>query len=175
MKIMIGQLLLSIVALLPVLQPSFIGAFQFPARKPEHTLALRNRVNSYTMGKLLLYDTTTTNFLMGLYEDDIGWDDDLFGQIGKPNNDQPLETDNATRKEVAETVDKSDNTLDDDTLWDMGPSKSKNNIISMREEMTKSWGLIDKGDTSIEEGKPNADWVPRFGKGPDEDEPWFTG
>ena len=49
-------------------------------------------------------------------------------------------------------------------------SKSNNNVKSMREQMKQSWGVDKKG-----EGKSNADWMPRFGNGPDEDEPWFTG
>ena len=62
----------------------------------------------------------------------------------------------------------------DDSNWDMGQqSKSNNNVKSMREQMKQSWG-VDKKEEE-EEGKPNADWMPKFKNGPDEDEPWFTG
>lgn len=113
---------------------------------------------------------------MGLYEDDsIDWDDDLFGQIGKQSdNKQSLADNDDSRKEVTNEGEKSSNALDDD-IWDMGQTKSKN-TKSMREQMKQSWaGTTTDKDIIIEEGKPTADWMPRVGNGPDEDEPWFTG
>ena len=100
---------------------------------------------------------------MGLYEEDIDWDADLFSQIGKSNNRQfTADTDNM--KDVAK----------DDKQWDMGESSSSSSVKTLREQMKQSWGGNDSTKKKEEEGKPTADWA-GAGGGPDEDEPWFTG
>eukprot|EP00571_Detonula_confervacea_P015829 CAMPEP_0172302290 /NCGR_PEP_ID=MMETSP1058-20130122/4022_1 /TAXON_ID=83371 /ORGANISM="Detonula confervacea, Strain CCMP 353" /LENGTH=145 /DNA_ID=CAMNT_0013012715 /DNA_START=376 /DNA_END=810 /DNA_ORIENTATION=- len=144
-----------------------IMAFHFPAMKFKHSTRIRN--NSGNTMRYTPSSYTTTNLSMGLYEDEIiDWDDDLFGQIGKSDNKQ-LESGGDSRKEVSKKGSKSDDDLDDD-IWDMGEqSKSTNNVKSMREQMKQSWGAVDKDS---EEGKPTADWMPRFRNGPEEDEPW---
>lgn len=98
---------------------------------------------------------------MGLYEEDIDWDADLFSQIGKSTNNQ-----------VSADTKKTKDDTGDDNQWDMGESKSKS-VKSMREQMKQSWGGSDSKN-AIEEGKPTADWA-GAGGGPDGDEPWFTG
>ena len=102
---------------------------------------------------------------MGLYEEDIDWDADLFNQIGKSKKNQVADTDNM--KDVAK----------DDKQWDMGESSSSSSssssVKSTREQMKQSWGGNDSTKKE-EEGKPTADWA-GAGGGPDEDEPWFTG
>jgi len=100
---------------------------------------------------------------MGLYEEEIDWDADLFGQIGTSTNPPNIATNNGD--ETMKAL--------DDANWDMGPSSTgKRNAKSMREQMKQSWGIVN----TEEEGKPTADWMPGFGQaGPDEDEPWFTG
>eukprot|EP00584_Thalassiosira_punctigera_P008905 CAMPEP_0172545142 /NCGR_PEP_ID=MMETSP1067-20121228/15143_1 /TAXON_ID=265564 ORGANISM="Thalassiosira punctigera, Strain Tpunct2005C2" /NCGR_SAMPLE_ID=MMETSP1067 /ASSEMBLY_ACC=CAM_ASM_000444 /LENGTH=159 /DNA_ID=CAMNT_0013331831 /DNA_START=309 /DNA_END=788 /DNA_ORIENTATION=- len=110
---------------------------------------------------------SSTNLPMGLYEDEIDWDADLFGQIGT-SSDSSVGVEFTNNKDNGTESDALD-----DTKWDMGQSKSDSNSVdSMREQMKQSWGGVDREG---EEGKPTADWMPRFGKGPDEDEPWFTG
>lgn len=109
---------------------------------------------------------------MGLYEDGIDWDADLFGQIGKSGNKQLASDDDGSQKSKDGSATESDALLDD-CNWDIGQqqrSKLSNNVKAMREQMKQSWGVDEK-----EEGKPSADWMPKYGKGPDEDEPWFTG
>jgi len=102
---------------------------------------------------------------MGLYEDEIDWDADLFGQIGKSGRKE------LTNDGSQKSRDGAESDALDDSNWDMGQkSKSTNDVKSMREQMKKYWGVGKKG-----EGKPSADWMPRFGNGPDEDESWFTG
>ena len=109
------------------------------------------RTMSYTF-------THTTSLSMGLYDDEIDWDADLFSQIGNKSADN---TQDVVQKDAL-----------DDSQWGMEQTKSTSNMKSMRDQMKKSWG----GDGKEEEGKPTADWMPGFGSsGPDEDEPWFTG
>lgn len=123
---------------------------------------------------------------MGLYEDEVDWDADLFGQIEKSGNEQ-LGDDGRQNKEAAD--------LDvlDDKKWEMGEiqSNSESDVNSMRENMRQSsWGVEKKEDVNSmrkkmrqswggvekkEERKPTTDWMPGFGSVPDEDEPWFTG
>ena len=95
---------------------------------------------------------------MGLYEEDIDWDADLFNQIGKSKKNQ--------------VASYNDNTKDDNKQWDMEGNSSS--VKSMREQMKQSWGGNDSTKKKEEEGKPTADWA-GAGGGPDEDEPWFTG
>ena len=96
---------------------------------------------------------------MGLYEEDIDWDADLFGQIGRSNNEQS--TGDEAKGNSADT-----DALDDSN-WTM---ENTSNVKSMRKQMNQSWG---KDKSKREEGKPTADWAGVTG--PDEDEPWFTG
>ena len=98
---------------------------------------------------------------MGLYEEVIDWDADLFSQIGK-----------STNKKVAADTENSKDVAKDDKQWDMGEGNSKS-VKSMREQMKQSWGGNDS--TKKEEGKPTADWAGAGGGPDDEDEPWFTG
>lgn len=105
---------------------------------------------------------------MGLYEDEIDWDADLFGQIGKKSSDnKQLDVGQNIGNDVAKQA------LDDDSQRGMEPPPNSNNSVkSMRDRMKQSWGRVDKK----EEGKPTADWMPGYDSaGPDEDEPWFTG
>lgn len=121
------------------------------------------------------YACKKTRLPMGLYDDEIDWDADLFGQIGKSNNDDqmPIDTTSTTssigQTKIQEVVG-SDVALED-SKWDMAQSKSSSDVKSLRDRMKQSWGVDDKKV----EGKPTADWMPGFGEGPDEDEPWFTG
>ena len=98
---------------------------------------------------------------MGLYEEDIDWDADLFSQISKSNSNQ-----------VASDTDNTKDDTEDDKQWDMEEGNSKS-LKSMREQMKQSWGGNDSTKKK-EDGKPTADWA-GAGGGPDEDEPWFTG
>ena len=109
---------------------------------------------------------------MGLYEEEIDWDADLFGQIGnKSGNEKLLDNIDDNSGNDQEIIAESANALDDNDVWDMGQPKptTRDNVRYMREQMKKSWG----GDDMKEEGKPTADWA--GGGGPVEDEPWFTG
>lgn len=105
---------------------------------------------------------------MGLYEDDIDWDADLFGKL----NARKLESD---RDALAAGTDD-----DDDGGWEQVVSETKKyeggegakRREEQRKQMEQAWG---PDGSQEEEGKPTANWMPRFRKGPDEDEPWFTG
>mmetsp|Transcript_35966 Transcript_35966/g.64790 ORF Transcript_35966/g.64790 Transcript_35966/m.64790 type:complete len:123 (-) Transcript_35966:189-557(-) len=120
-KMVDHQFLQRIIALLLVFQPALIKAFHIP--------------NS---GKS-----------MGLYEDEIDWDADLFGQIGKSGRKE------LTNDGSQKSRDGAESDALDDSNWDMGQkSKSTNDVKSMREQMKQSWGVVDKKE---EEGKPNAD------------------
>lgn len=135
---------------------ALISAFRLPVQQAVLRSTRHSKcTTSYAPGPLS----------MGLYEDEIDWDADLFGQIGKSNDEQSASDDDGVAKAGAL----------DDSNWDMTPTRASlnksNNVKSMREQMKKSWG----GENKKEAGKPTADWMPRFGNGPDEDEPWFTG
>lgn len=103
---------------------------------------------------------------MGLYEEDIDWDSDLFGQLSKNRkNNNPSSPNNSST---------SNNDIllsSDDGQWDMGQS-NKSTMKTMREQMKRQMG--EKGGDKSE-GKPDVGWVPNYGKVIDEDEPWFTG
>lgn len=99
---------------------------------------------------------------MGLYEEDIDWDADLFGQIGKSGDANPTPAEDGDTTASKQLNNRSE---EDGGEWDMEQSKTE--VNSLREQMNDSW--------KFDEGKPSVDWVPRFESGPDEDEPWFTG
>ena len=115
---------------------------------------------------------------MSLYgdKDDIDWDADLFGQIGR----------RAISKESTSNGagwDEWDN-LDNDksrTRAFKSSTTTSSSVDSLRRQMKEAWSTsTDNNDANKEEEtkegvKPSADWVPNFRKGPDEDEPWFTG
>mmetsp|Transcript_40988 Transcript_40988/g.75021 ORF Transcript_40988/g.75021 Transcript_40988/m.75021 type:complete len:133 (-) Transcript_40988:275-673(-) len=130
-KMVDHQFLQRIIALLLVFQPALIKAFHIPKS-----------------GNKII----NTCLSMGLYEDEIDWDADLFGQIGKSGNNKQLTPDiDGSQK----NKDGAESDALDDSNWDTGQkSKSKNNVKSMREQMKQSWGVVDKKE---EEGKPNAD------------------
>jgi hypothetical protein len=101
---------------------------------------------------------------MGLYDEDIDWDADLFGQLSNNNPSSSKNNNNIF------PADNSDD--EDDGQWDMGQSNNKSTMETIRERMKRQMG--DKGATKSE-GKPDVGWVPNYGKIIDEDEPWFTG
>lgn len=128
---------------------------------------------------------------MGLYEEDIDWDADLFGQIGasdprpraagggpqdkgdggEARDDDPWDL-GPPPSAASETATSASEAAGDDD-WDLGPRPTaQDEVMSMREQMKNAW---EKDDGAQEEGKPTADWMPRFRPGPDDDEPWFTG
>mmetsp|Transcript_20598 Transcript_20598/g.31263 ORF Transcript_20598/g.31263 Transcript_20598/m.31263 type:complete len:162 (+) Transcript_20598:364-849(+) len=151
------------VAVLSFFRLAFTVAFHFPAG------ALTTCPSKVFINDVVPCGArVTTKLSMGLYEDEIDWDADLFGQIGKSDNKQSLGDGGGVIGQNDGGVTGSE-VLDDDSQWDMGQSEPSK---SMREQMKQSWGRVDKLE---EEGKPTADWMPRFGSGPDEDEPWFTG
>lgn len=89
-------------------------------------------------------------------EDDIDdWDADLFAQI-KSVADIDISEKEPTTKDISSTA------------WDMRRSSGAE-IKSMRDQIKDLWKA---GDIK---GKPTADWMPGYGEGPNEDEPWFTG
>lgn len=133
---------------------------------------------------------------MGLYEEDIEWDADLFGQVGKSNDDRSVDGGSQTKtgdgggalddgkwdmgppsapnkNDTFTRGQRSGSKALDDNNWDMGSqSNSKNDVQALREQMNTAWG---REDMENKEGKPTADWMPGFRTGPEEDEPWFTG
>mmetsp|Transcript_7906 Transcript_7906/g.14301 ORF Transcript_7906/g.14301 Transcript_7906/m.14301 type:complete len:165 (-) Transcript_7906:347-841(-) len=160
------RFLLRFVAFLSFFRLAFTVAFHFPAG------ALTCPPKSLLNGVIPCGTRVMTELSLGLYEDEIDWDADLFGQIGKSDNKQSLGDGGGVISQNDRDITESD-ALDDDAQWDMGQSQSNlNNVKSMREQMKQSWERVDDAE---EEGKPTADWMPRFGSGPDEDEPWFTG
>ena len=106
-----------------------------------------------------------TELHMGLYDEDIDWDADLFGKLSnKRQNDNPSSSnDNRSTNNNILSADGMD-----DGEWDMGQS-NKSTMQTMRDKMKRQMG-----DTSSD-GKPDVGWVPNYGKIVDEDEPWFTG
>jgi len=103
-----------------------------------------------------------------LYDDDIDWDSDLFGQINQREQAQPGNTSSEDGGLEAPKV--------DDGSWSMDVS-TPSNIKDAREQMRQSWtGEASKQDETQSEKnqKLKVDWVPNF-KQVDEDEPWFTG
>ena len=101
---------------------------------------------------------------MGLYEEDIDWDADLFRKL--PNN--PSSSNN--NSSINNTASSTDNS-EDAGQWDMGQS-NKSSMQTMRDKMKQQMGETSAGKP---EGKPDVGWVPNYGKIVDEDEPWFTG
>ena len=98
---------------------------------------------------------------MGLYEEDIDWDADLFRKL--PNNPSSSNNYSSTNN----TASSSEDSSEDAGQWDMGQS-NKSSMQTMRDKMKRQMG-----ETSA--GKPDVGWVPNYGKIVDEDEPWFTG
>ena len=144
------------IAYLLVLQLACISAFQNIISTKYST-----RIPNINDNRIENTSSYTTSLLsMGLYEEDIDWDADLFSQIGKSTNKQGI-VDIENKKDVAK----------DDKQWDMEEDNSKS-LKSMREQMKQSWGGNDSTKKK-EDGKPTADWA-GAGGGP-EDEPWFTG
>mmetsp|Transcript_7342 Transcript_7342/g.12290 ORF Transcript_7342/g.12290 Transcript_7342/m.12290 type:complete len:179 (-) Transcript_7342:815-1351(-) len=107
---------------------------------------------------------------MGLYDDDIDWDADLFGKLSnnKQNNNSSSSNNNSSTNN--NTIISED--CDDDGQWDMGQS-NKSTMQTMRDKMKRQMGEQRSGGKP--EGKPDVGWVPNYGKIIDEDEPWFTG
>lgn len=139
-------------------RPSFPArAINCPPKSPNYS---RTACSTYS----------TTNLLMGLDENEIDWDADLFGQIGKSDEKELGGVD------IQNSDCDSESDALNDTIWEMGQSNSKKSdaVKSMREKMKQSWGRADQADQE-KGGSPTADWMPGFGKGPDDDEPWFTG
>mmetsp|Transcript_31208 Transcript_31208/g.62901 ORF Transcript_31208/g.62901 Transcript_31208/m.62901 type:complete len:174 (-) Transcript_31208:1295-1816(-) len=106
---------------------------------------------------------------MGLYDDDIDWDADLFGKLSnnKQNNNSSSSNNNSSTNNNTKMSEYSD----DDGQWDMGQS-NKSTMQTMRDKMKRQMGEQSGGKP---EGKPDVGWVPNYGKIIDEDEPWFTG
>lgn len=103
---------------------------------------------------------------MGLYEEDIDWDADLFRKL--PNNPSSSNN-NSSSKDTASSTDSSE----DAGQWDMGQSNKKSSMQTMRDKMKRQMG--ETNNSGKPEGKPDVGWVPNYGKIVDEDEPWFTG
>ena len=152
--------MVQIIVILLVVKLALITAFQniIPTNKYIYSTRIPT-INDNLLENTSSY--TTSILSMGLYEEDIDWDADLFSQISKSNSNQ-----------VASDTDNTKYMAEDDKQWDMEEGSSKS-VKSMREQMKQSWG--GNGSTKKkEEGKPTADWA-GAGGGPDEDEPWFTG
>lgn len=167
MKIEKHRRLLRVVAVLGlcVHRLTLVTAFHLPAR------AIKCPTKSPNDGRIICSTYSMTNLSMGLDENEIDWDADLFGQIGKSDNKELGGVDIQSSNSASES-DSLNETKWDMGQWDTGQSNSKNsdNVKSMREKMKESWGRADK-----EEEGNLADWMPGFSKGPDDDEPWFTG
>eukprot|EP00986_Skeletonema_menzelii_P003863 scaffold1256_cov150-Skeletonema_menzelii.AAC.17 len=105
---------------------------------------------------------------MGLYDEDIDWDADLFRNLpNKRQNSNPSPSNNkSSTKNTASSADSTDV-----GQWDMGQS-NKSTMQTMRDKMKRQMGETSDGKP---EGKPDVGWVPNYGKIVDEDEPWFTG
>jgi len=105
---------------------------------------------------------------MGLYDEDIDWDADLFRNLpNKRQNSNPSSSNNkSSTKNTASSADSTDV-----GQWDMGQS-NKSTMQTMRDKMKRQMGETSDGKP---EGKPDVGWVPNYGKIVDEDEPWFTG
>jgi len=148
--------MVNIITYLLVIQLAFTSAFQniIPPHKCIHSTRIPN-INDNRIENTSSY--TTSSLTMGLYEEDIDWDADLFSQIGKSTNNQ-VTSDTKNTKDDAK----------DDKQWDMGEGNS-NSLKSMREQMKQSWGGNDSTKKKEDEGKPTADWAGA------EDEPWYTG
>lgn len=104
---------------------------------------------------------------MGLYDEDIDWDADLFGKLSnKRQNNNNLSSSNNNSSTGNNKILSADSI--DDGEWDMGQS-NESTMQTMRDKMKRQMG-----ETSSD-GKPDVGWVPNYGKIVDEDEPWFTG
>lgn len=153
-----GKCLLIRVALLLLLQSILTAAFCNTISI--RTMSIFNDGCSSNIGNSKKRITCTQK--MGLYEEDIDWDSDLFSQVGKSNNDQNSNEAQSQKEGISD-----DN---DEKQWDMRVKSTS--VKSMREQMKRSWGGGE--DETKQEGKPTADWA-GAGGGPNEDEPWFTG
>ena len=102
---------------------------------------------------------------MGLYEEDIDWDADLFRKL--PNNPSSSNKYSLTNNTASSTEDSNADT----GQWDMGQS-NKSSMQTMRDKMKQQMGETSAGKP---EGNSDVGWVPNYGKIVDEDEPWFTG
>ena len=154
--------MMKIITYLLVIQLALISAFQniIPTNK---YILYSTRIPNINDNRIENTSSYTTSLLsMGLYEEDIDWDADLFSQIGK-----------STNKQVAADTDNTKDDTGDDKEWDMGErSSSSSSVKSMREQMKQSWGG-NESTKKKEDGKPTADWAGAGGG--HEDEPWFTG
>ena len=150
--------MVQIIAYLLVIQLALISAFQHISSN-KYIYSTRIPNINYNRIENIAY-TTSSLLSMGLYEEDIDWDADLFSQIGK-----------STNKKVAADTKNIKDVTEDDKQWNMGEDNSKS-LKSMREQMKQSWDGKDNKREEVE-GKPTADWA-GAGGGP-EDEPWFTG
>jgi len=104
---------------------------------------------------------------MGLYDEDIDWDADLFGKLSnKRQNNTPSPSINNSSADDKTNL-SADSTYEGE--WDMGQS-NKSTMQTMRDKMKRQMG-----ETNNNDGKPDVGWVPNYGKIVDEDEPWFTG
>ena len=106
---------------------------------------------------------------MGLYDDDIDWDADLFGKLSNNKQNNNSSSSNNVSSTNNNTIISED--CDDDGQWDMGQS-NKSTMQTMRDKMQRQMGEQSGGKP---EGKPDVGWVPNYGKIIDVDEPWFTG
>ncbi len=103
---------------------------------------------------------------MGLYDEDIDWDADLFGKLSNKrqnNGPSPSINNSSTDEKTNLSADSTD-----DGKWDMGQS-NKTTVQTIRDKMKRQMG------ETYNDGKPDVGWVPNYGKIVDDDEPWFTG
>ena len=153
-----------------MVQVQELESFQFTARHYNYDKRALSTIRR---------ETQTTQLSMGLYEEDIDWDADLFGQIGN-DGDKSSNTKPSTSADAAsnDTITQSSNTSEGsggwaDDQWNNIEPKSQKNIKSVRDQMKQSWGNGNDMGNETDEGKPTADGAGITG--PDEDEPWFTG
>lgn len=159
----LSMAVLLLLSLLFSLQPTFTIAF---CQRQHYIIVSRIGIRSspaFIMKKRVLH--------MGLYEEDIDWDSDLFGQLSniRKNYNLPPSNNSSTSNDTL----LSSGSSVDDGQWDMGQA-NKSTMMTMREQMKRQMG--EKGaNNSSERKKPDVGWVPNYGKVIDEDEPWFTG